>query len=50
MKSKRKPTTASELMARLQSDPEWVRRNAEREAKHRAKVEQIQKEIEPRRV
>jgi hypothetical protein len=33
--AKRKRVTSAELMARLQSDPEWVRRNAEREARHR---------------
>lgn len=39
--------TAAELMARLQSDPEWVRQHAERMARHEAKIEQIRKEIEP---
>ena len=47
MKSKRKPCTAAELMARLQADPDWVRRDAEHKAKHSALVERIQKEIDP---
>ncbi len=47
MKNTRKPCTAAELMARLQADPDWVRRDAERKAKHKALVERIQKEIEP---
>ena len=47
MKSKRKPCTAAELMARLQADPDWVRRDAERRAKHAALVAQTQREIEP---
>lgn len=34
-------------MARLQADPDWVRRDSEREAKHSALIEQISKEIEP---
>lgn len=39
--------TAAEFIARLQNDPEWVRQNAEREAKHKAAVEQLQKEVAP---
>ncbi len=39
--------TAGELMARLQSDPEWVRQHAERRQKHKTAVEQLQKEVAP---
>jgi hypothetical protein len=45
-----KPTksiSASELMSRLQSDPDWVRENAEREARHKAAVEQRREEMRP---
>jgi hypothetical protein len=45
-----KPTksmSAAELMSRLQSDPDWVRENAEREARHKAAVEQRREEIAP---
>jgi len=47
MKSRQNSATAAELMARLQADPDWVRRNAEREAKESARVAQRLKEIEP---
>ena len=47
MKSKRKPLTAAELMARLQSDPEWVRQDAERKALQQSRVKQRLEEIEP---
>lgn len=43
----KKRETAAEFMARLQSDPEWVRKDAERKAKHKAAVEKLQQEIEP---
>lgn len=45
-----KPTksmSAAELMGHLQSDPEWVRQNAEREARHKAEVEQRREEMKP---
>lgn len=45
-----KPTksiSAAELMSRLQSDPDWVRENAEREARHKAAVEQSREEMAP---
>ena len=45
-----KPTkcmSAAELMSRLQSDPDWVRENAEREATHKATVEQRREEMRP---
>ncbi len=47
MGEKRKPITAAEFMARRQADPEWVRRQAEYEAAHKASVAQMQKEMEP---
>lgn len=50
MMSRRKATTAADLMARLQSDPEWVRRNAEREEKERARIAQRLAEIGPEHV
>ncbi len=37
-------------MDRLQSDPEWVRQNAEREAKEKARIAQRLKDIEPEHV
>ena len=46
MKHKKRETSA-EFMARLHSDPEWVRQDAERRAKHQALVERIRKEMEP---
>ena len=46
MAEKRKNETAAELMARLRADPEWVRDLEEREAAHKARVEQIQKEVD----
>jgi hypothetical protein len=45
-----KPTksmSAAELMGRLQSDSDWVRENAEREARHKAAVEQRREELRP---
>jgi hypothetical protein len=42
-----KPESAAELMSRLQSDPDWVRENAEREARHKAAVEHRREEIAP---
>jgi hypothetical protein len=42
-----KSISAGELMSRLQSDPEWVRENAKREAQHRARVEQRRQELRP---
>lgn len=45
MKSGRK--SAAELMAELQADPEWARRNAEREAQQKVRAEQRLKEIQP---
>jgi hypothetical protein len=39
--------TAGELMNRLQSDPEWVRENARREAEFKARVEQLESEMAP---
>jgi hypothetical protein len=39
--------TADELMAQLESDPEWVRRRDERNARHAAAVEKLRKELEP---
>ena len=43
----KKRETAGEFMARLQSDPEWVRQDAERAAKHQAAVDKLQAEIKP---
>ena len=34
-------------MNRLQSDPEWVRENAKREAELKARVEQLEREMGP---
>lgn len=45
-----KPTksiSAAKLMSRLQSDPDWVRENAEREATHKAAVERRREELGP---
>jgi hypothetical protein len=45
-----KPTksmSAAELMGRLQNDPEWVRQNDEREACHKATVEELKTEQIP---
>jgi len=42
-----KSLSATELMNRLQSDPDWVRENAEREARHKAAVEQRREEMRP---
>lgn len=47
MKKPSKSVSASELMGRLQSDPEWVRDNAKREAEHKAAVEQRREELRP---
>jgi hypothetical protein len=48
MKSKpSKSVSAAKLMSRLQSDPEWVRENAERQAKHKVAVEQRREELRP---
>ena len=43
----RKPMTAAEAMAQLQSDPEWVRQHEEREAKWKAKGERLRAEEAP---
>jgi len=40
---KRTPGTAADLMARLRSDPEWARQDAEREAKRKALEEHFAK-------
>jgi hypothetical protein len=45
-----KPTktmSAAGLMSRLQSDPDWIRENAEREARHKAAIEQRREEMRP---
>jgi hypothetical protein len=47
MKKPSKSISAAELMSRLQSDPEWVRENAKREAEHKAAVEQRREELRP---
>jgi hypothetical protein len=39
--------SAAELMRRLHSDPDWVRENAEREAQHKAAVQQGREEMKP---
>jgi HEAT repeat protein len=44
---KRTPETAAELMARLRSDPEWVRQDAEREARRRALEERLAEDERP---
>jgi hypothetical protein len=47
---KLKPTksmSAAELMSQLQSDSDWVRENAEREAQHKAAVQQRREEMKP---
>jgi len=43
----KKSETAAELMSRLQSDPDWVRQNAEREAKRKAAAEKLEEELRP---
>ena len=43
----RKWVTAEELGARLEADPEWVRRNAENKARHAAEVAKLWAEMEP---
>ena len=40
MKSRRKPMTAAELMAELQSDPKWIRERAELDARQKERAEQ----------
>jgi hypothetical protein len=47
MKPKNETISAAEFLAQLHSDPEWVRQNEEREARHKAKVAQLQHELEP---
>ncbi len=47
MKGRRKSVTAKELMDRLHSDPEWVRQNAEREAKFRAELARLDADEAP---
>jgi hypothetical protein len=42
--SKEKWITSAELMARLQKNPEWVARNAEREARRKEQEDQFRKE------
>jgi hypothetical protein len=39
--------TAAELVDLLNSCPEWVRQNADREARHRSEVEKTQREVKP---
>ncbi len=46
MTEKRKKETAAELMARLRADPEWVRDLEVKQAAHKARVAQIQKEMD----
>lgn len=43
----KKRITAGELMAELNSDPEWVRDMEERQAQHAAKVAEQRAELEP---
>jgi hypothetical protein len=43
----RRGMTSAELIAALHADPEWVRENAEREARHAASVAQLRAEMEP---
>lgn len=45
--AKKPRVTAAELDARLRSDPEWVRKDQERQARHDAKVAQLKAELEP---
>lgn len=45
--SKRRPISAKELIAQLRKNPDWVRRNEERECKHRAAVAQTRAELKP---
>jgi hypothetical protein len=48
MKSKpSKSISAAELMSRLQSDPEWIRKNAMREADRKAAAERRSEELRP---
>jgi hypothetical protein len=47
MKKPSKSISATELMSRLQSDPEWVRENVKREAEHKAAAEQRREELRP---
>jgi len=47
MPKKRQQLTAAELMDRLQGDPDWVRQNAEREARRERAVAQLQAELKP---
>ena len=42
-----KSLSAAELMNRLQSDPNWVRKNAEREAKREVATQQMREEVRP---
>jgi hypothetical protein len=42
-----KSETAEEFINRLQSDPEWVRENARREAEIKARIEQAEREMDP---
>jgi hypothetical protein len=44
-KKKESFVTAAELMQELNSDPEWVRQNAIREAQHKARVEKVKAEV-----
>ncbi len=44
---RRKPTTATELLKQLQSDPDWVRRNREREEAQAARVAKLRAELRP---
>ena len=38
---------ASDLMAELQSDPEWVEQDRQRRERHKASVDQLQQEMAP---
>lgn len=41
------PKQPAELMSRLESDPEWVRLDEEGEARHKARMAQLQPELKP---
>ena len=47
MKKPSKSISGAELMSHLQSDSEWVRENAKREAEHKAAAEQRREELRP---
>ncbi|MEH3101100.1 HEAT repeat domain-containing protein [Sphingomonas adhaesiva] len=47
MMARQKSIGASDLMAELQSDPEWVEQERQRREKHKASVDRLQQEMAP---